>query len=169
VKLSTRTRYGLRALLDIAKHETDGPVRLREIAGRQGVSLSYLEHIVGPLIASGILKSTRGVGGGVSLVPRPQEILVADAVYALEGPLAATDCVRKPDVCPRSGSCSTRVLWAELTEAMNAVLGSRTLAGLLAGDAGPGASLCAPDAMRPLRAPLFGVTASDLRGVGGPA
>ncbi|MFW6055874.1 MAG: RrF2 family transcriptional regulator, partial [Chloroflexota bacterium] len=90
MKLSTRSRYGLRALLDIAVHEAGTPVRLREIARRQGVSLSYLEHIVRPLIAGEILRSTRGIHGGVSLARRPSDISVREAVTALEGGLVAT-------------------------------------------------------------------------------
>lgn len=168
MKLSTRSRYGLRALLDIARHDSEGPVRLKEIARREGVSLSYLEHIVGPLIANGMLKSTRGIGGGVSLVRRPDEIALQEAVNALEGPIVGLDCVRDPAACPRSGSCSTRGLWVEMTEAMNAVLGSRTLADLVHGDGGPGWSSCAPDAMRPMLTPVFGgaVAAHDGRNAG---
>ena len=83
----------MRALLDIARHTADGPVRLREIAGRQEVSLSYLEHIVGPLVAGGILRSTRGVYGGVSLTRPPEDISVAEVFALLEGRLAAVACV----------------------------------------------------------------------------
>lgn len=161
MKLSTRSRYGLRALLDIAVHESGAPVRLREIARRQCVSLSYLEHIVSPLIACGILRSTRGIHGGVSLVRRPADISVREAVTALEGDIVATDCVRDATVCPRSQWCGTRGLWIELTEAIEEVLGTRTLADLMRGDDGADASSCAPEAMRPMSTPLFGVSTSE--------
>jgi Rrf2 family protein len=156
MRLSTRSRYGLRALLDIANHDGGGPVRLKEIAARQGVSLSYLEHIVGPLVSRGIVRSTRGIGGGVSLGRPPEEIGLHEAVTVLEGPVLASDCVREPGVCPRAATCATRSLWVEMTEAMNAVLGSRTVADLLAGDDNYGLSSCAPDAMRPMQTPVFG-------------
>lgn len=156
MKFSTRSRYGLRALLDIAVHESGAPVRLREIARRQGVSLSYLEHIVGPLISSGILRSTRGIHGGVSLTRRPSDISVREAVTALEGGLVATDCVQDATVCPRSQTCGMRGLWIELTEAIEEVLGARTLADFMRSDDGAGTSSCAPEAMRPMRASLFG-------------
>jgi len=155
MRLSTRSRYGIRALLDIARHSADGPVRLREIAKRQEVSLSYLEHIVGPLIAGGILRSTRGVYGGVSLMRKPEDISVADVFALLEGQVAAVDCVVNPDICPRSHTCATHQLWVEMTNAMNSVLGSRTLADLMNGDRGEGGSSCAHPAMRALKNPVM--------------
>ena len=151
MKLSTRTRYGMRAVLDISLH-SGAPVRLRDIAERQEVSLSYLEHIVGPLIAGRILRSTRGAGGGVSLLREPDRILLSEIVSLLEGPLAAVDCVLQPDICPRSGSCATRGLWAEMAEAMDSILGSRTLADLMKSDEGVDVVPCAPSSVRALRA-----------------
>ncbi len=152
MKLSTRTRYGMRAVLDIALHSGGAPVRLREIAERQEVSLSYLEHIVGPLIAGGILRSTRGAGGGISLLREPDRILLSEIVSLLEGSLAAVDCVLHPNVCPRSGFCATRDLWTELAEAMDSVLGSRTLVDLMKTDDGAQAGSCAPPSVGALRA-----------------
>ena len=151
MKLSTRTRYGMRALLDISLH-SGAPVRLRDIAERQEVSLSYLEHIIGPLIAGRILRSTRGAGGGVSLLREPDRILLSEIVNLLEGPLAAVDCVLQPDVCPRSGSCATRGLWTEMAEAMDSVLRSRTLADLMKTDGGAGPGSCAPPSVKALPA-----------------
>jgi len=152
MKLSTRTRYGMRALLDIALHSGGAPVRLRDIADRQVVSLSYLEHIIGPLVAGRILRSTRGAGGGVALLGEPDRILLSDIVNLLEGPLAAVDCVLHPDLCPRSGSCATRGLWKELAEAMDSILESRTLADLMKTDDGVDVVPCAPSSVRALRA-----------------
>jgi Rrf2 family cysteine metabolism transcriptional repressor len=156
VKLSTRSRYGMRALLDIALQSSNEPVRLKEIASRQDVSLSYLEHIVGPLIAGGLLRSTRGPGGGVSLLRRPEDISLAEVMMLLEGSLSTTDCVRHPDVCQRSASCATRTLWTELAEAMDAVLRTKTLADLMHHGEVEAPGSCAPDAMRPLRSPVSG-------------
>lgn len=156
MKLSTRSRYGMRALLDIAAQSRNEPVRLKEIARRQDVSLSYLEHIVGPLIAGGILRSTRGPGGGVSLLHRPEDIPLVEVMRLLEGPLSTADCVLHPDVCPRAELCATRTLWTELAEAMDLVLRSRTLADLLHSDEAEIRGSCVPDAMRPLRVAVPG-------------
>ncbi len=150
MKLSTRTRYGLRALLDIAAHSSGAPVQLKEISRRQEVSLAYLEHIVGPLIAGGILRSTRGMFGGVSLLREPRDILLWDVVGLLEGSVAAVDCVPYPHICARSQTCATRRLWSELTEAMHHVLASRTLADLMREDDGTAEGSCAVAAVRPL-------------------
>ncbi|MBN1152491.1 MAG: Rrf2 family transcriptional regulator [Dehalococcoidia bacterium] len=150
MKLSTRSRYGMRALLDVARQSNREPVRLKEIARRQEVSLSYLEHIVGPLIAGGILRSTRGPGGGVSLIRRPEDIRLAEVMHLLEGPLNAADCVWHPDVCPRSSLCATRALWRELSSAIEGVLRDRTLADLMNQDDAEMRGSCAPDAVRPM-------------------
>ena len=163
MKLSTRTRYGMRALLDISVH-SGAPVRLRDIAERQEVSLSYLEHIIGPLIAGRILRSTRGAGGGVSLLSEPDRITLSEIVSLLEGPLAAVDCVLQPDICPRSGSCATRVLWAEMAEAMDSILGSRTLADLMKTDGGVETGSCVPTALRPRRSPGTGAASAGREG-----
>jgi len=150
MKLSTRTRYGLRALLDIAAHSSGAPVQLKEIARRQDVSLSYLEHIVGPLMAGGVLRSTRGMFGGVSLLKQPGDILLWDVVNLLEGSMATADCVPHPHICPRAGRCATRRLWCELTSAMQGVLATRTLADLMREDDGTAEGSCAVAAVRPL-------------------
>jgi Rrf2 family cysteine metabolism transcriptional repressor len=160
VKLSTRSRYGMRALLDIALQSSLEPVRLREIARRQDVSLSYLEHIVGPLIAGGILRSTRGPGGGVSLLRKPEDISLKEVMTLLEGPMSAADCVLHPEVCPRSDGCATRSLWVTLSESMDAVLGSRSLADLMRCDDGVGEGSCAHEAMRPLEHAVSGIGVS---------
>ncbi len=155
MKLSTRPRYGMRALVDIATHSKDEPVRLKEIARRQNVSLSYLEHIVGPLISGGILRSTRGPGGGVSLLAKPEEISLERVVGLLEGPLGATDCVVQSDICSRAGQCATRSLWVEVSDAMREVLRGKTLADLMQTDtdtAGEGS--CTPQSFRPLQEPV---------------
>lgn len=150
MKLSTRSRYGMRALLDIALQSNREPVRLKEIARRQEVSLSYLEHIVGPLIAGGVLRSTRGPGGGVSLLRRPEDIRLVDVVRLLEGPLSAADCVLHAEVCPRSALCATRALWRDLSQAIEGVLSERTLADLMHRDDAEMRGSCVHDAMRPL-------------------
>jgi len=131
MKLSTRGRYGVRALLDLALHSGKGTVLLKDIARRQGISLPYLEHVVTPLVAAGLVKSTRGARGGVLLLKPPAEIKLSEVVQVLEGSLAPVDCVNNPALCHRSTFCVTRDIWVEMKEAMSHVLDSTTLQDLV--------------------------------------
>jgi len=131
MKLSTRARYGTRALLDLALHSGEGPVLLKDIAQRQQISSMYLEHLITPLVAAGIIRSIRGARGGVWLAKPPQEIKLLEVVRLLEGSLALVECVNDPKCCPRSGFCVTRDIWGELKQAMNGVLESTTLQDLV--------------------------------------
>ena len=127
MKFSTRGRYGTRALLELALRQGEGPVLLRDIAQRQQISLPYLEHLITPLIAAGIVRSTRGVRGGVSLARPPEEIRLSEVLQLLEGSIAPAECVNNPGVCSRSELCATRDIWGELKKAMNGILESTTL------------------------------------------
>lgn len=131
MKLSTRARYGTRALLDLALHNEEGPVLLRDIAQRQRISPPYLGHLLTPLVAAGIIRSTRGARGGVWLAKSPRGIKLSEVVRLLEGPIAPVECVNDPEYCPRSDFCATRDIWGELNEAMNGVLESTTLQDLV--------------------------------------
>ena len=131
MKLSTRGRYGLRALLDLAVHQGEGLVLLRDVARRQEVSLPYLEHLITPLVAAGLVKSTRGARGGVLLLRSPAEVKLSEVVQLLEGSIAPVDCVNDPKVCNRSASCVTRDIWIQMKEAMTQVLDSTTLQDLV--------------------------------------
>jgi Rrf2 family cysteine metabolism transcriptional repressor len=131
MKLSTRGRYGTRVLLDLALREGKEPVPLKEIARRQQISLLYLEQIIAPLIAAGMIRSTRGARGGVQLARPPQEIKLSEVVELLEGSIAPVDCVNDPKVCDRSELCATRDVWIELKKAMDGVLESRTLSDMV--------------------------------------
>lgn len=131
MKLSTRGRYGLRALLDLALHQGEGLVLLKDIARRQEVSLPYLEHLIATLIAAGMVKSTRGARGGVSLLKPPSEIKLSEVVQLLEGSITPVDCVNNPALCHRSTFCVTRDIWVEMKEAMSQVLDSTTLQDLV--------------------------------------
>lgn len=131
MKLSTKGRYGMRALLDLALHQGEGSVLLKDIASRQEVSLPYLEHLISPLIAAGLVKSTRGARGGVLLLKPPSEIKLSEVVQLLEGSLAPVDCVNDAKLCHRSASCVTRDIWSEMKRAMNQVLDSTTLQDLV--------------------------------------
>ena len=131
MKLSTRGRYGTRALLDLTLHRGEEPVPLKDIAQRQDIPLQYLEHLITPLIAAGIVRSTRGARGGVSLVTPPQEIRLSEVIQILEGSTAPVECVDNPKACPRSKFCVTRDIWSEMKKAMNGVLEATTLQDLV--------------------------------------
>ena len=131
MKLSTKGQYGTRMLLDIALHQDEEPVLLRDIAHRQQISLPYLEHLVTPLIAGGIVRSTRGAKGGISLARPSEQIRLNEVIQLLEGSIAPVECVNDPGVCSRSELCVTRDLWDELKQAMNGVLESTTLQNLV--------------------------------------
>ena len=127
MKLSTRARYGMRALMDLTLHSTGQPVQLKDIAARQKISLSYLEHLVIPLISAGIIKSVRGAHGGIMLAKPPEDIRLKQILEVLEGPLAPVDCLKDAGSCPRSGLCATQDVWDELKTAMENILESKTL------------------------------------------
>jgi Rrf2 family cysteine metabolism transcriptional repressor len=131
MKLSTKGRYGVRALLDLALHQREGLILLKDIARRQEVSLPYLDHLITPLIAAGLVKSTRGARGGVSLIKPPSEIKLSEVVQLLEGSIAPVDCVNDPKVCHRSAYCVTRDIWSEMKNAMSQVLDSTTIQDLV--------------------------------------
>ena len=131
IKVSTRGQYAIRALLDLALHQDETPVSLKHIAKRQRISLGYLEHLITPLVAAGIITSMRGPKGGISLAKPLEEIRLDEVVQLLEGSIAPVECVNNPDVCTRSQSCATREVWGELKQAMTGVLSSVTLRDLM--------------------------------------
>jgi Rrf2 family cysteine metabolism transcriptional repressor len=131
MKLSTRTRYGTRALLELALHKGEGPVFLKDIARKQQISLPYLEHLVTPLISGGIIRSTKGPKGGVTLARKPEEIKLSEIAQLLEGSVAPVECIEHPEVCSRSELCVTREVWSKLKDAMDGVLESTTLQDLV--------------------------------------
>ena len=125
--LSTKGRYGTRVLLDLALHWGEGPILLRDIAGRQEVPLPYLEHLIAPLIAGGIVKSFRGPRGGVLLAKRPEDVKLSEVVQLLEGSMSLVKCLEEPEVHSRSSLCATRDVWNEVSKAVFGVLESTTL------------------------------------------
>ncbi len=131
MKLSTKGRYGTRALLDLALHGGKEPVLLKNIAQRQQIPLQYLEHLMTPLIRGGIVRSARGRRGGIWLAKLPQEIRLSEVIQLLEGSIAPVECVINPELCSLSRLCVTRDIWSEMKEAMNGVLESTTLQNLV--------------------------------------
>jgi len=127
MKLSTKIRYGSRAMLELASHYGEGAIELREIARKENISAKYLEQVIIPLRTSGLVKSVRGSKGGYSLAKPPSEISLKDVIEVLEGPIKLVDCLADPKICQKIQSCVTRGIWDEATDAINQVFGSVTL------------------------------------------
>ena len=134
MKLSTKVRYGTRAMLDLAVHYSDEPVLLKDIAKRQEVSLKYLDRIFSSLRAAGLVKSLRGARGGFILNIPPSRITVNQILEALEGPLELVECVKNKNFCHRVDSCVARDIWHEVGKSMEAVLKAKTLEDLVIRD-----------------------------------
>jgi Rrf2 family cysteine metabolism transcriptional repressor len=127
MKISTRGRYGIRALLDLAMQWGKGPVRLKDIAQNQDISLQYLEHLMRPLITAGLVSSMRGARGGVWLAKPPDEIKLSGVLEVLIGSMSPVECVDDPKLCNRSKHCATRDIWYEMKKAVDVVLESVSL------------------------------------------
>ncbi len=132
MKISTKGRYALRLMADIAQYGGGGPVSLRDAARRQQLSDKYLEQIVTPLARAGLVRSVRGAGGGYLLTRLPEEYTVGEILRPLEGDLAPVECATDQDFCPRSGDCVTVELWQDIHRAVSAVVDGTTLADLIA-------------------------------------
>ena len=122
---------GRREAEQLAVRQGQGPVSLKDISRQQGISLQYLEHLITPLIAGGIIKSTRGARGGVSLAKAPEEIRLSEIIRILEGSTSPVDCVDKAEICARSDRCVTRDVWSDVKEAIDEVLDKITLRDLV--------------------------------------
>ena len=144
MKLSTRSRYGTRLILDMARNHGKTPIQLGEIARRQNISLKYLEQIIRPLKRANYIKSFRGAKGGHLLNKSPDQITVGEVVALLEGGAFLTFCSKNAKACSRSDRCPTRLVWIEASQALFARLNQITFADLLAHDMDPPADLCLP-------------------------
>jgi len=131
MRISTKGRYGTRALLDIALCQSENPVQLKAISERQQIPLHYLERIIALLVRAGLLKSTRGPSGGITLGKSPEDISISEVIGVLEGSTAPVECVDDPDACPRADSCVMCDIWTEMKEAVDGVLESVTLQDLV--------------------------------------
>lgn len=121
MKLSTKGRYGLRALLDLAVHQERGPVSIQSIADRQDISESYLEQIIGKLRKAGLVNSIRGAQGGYQLALDPSDISVGDVLRALEGNLTPVECngLQEDGLCSGKDLCVTKYVWKKINESIN--------------------------------------------------
>ncbi len=130
MKISTKGRYAVRLMLDLASHDNGKPVRLKEVAARQGISDKYLEQIISILNKAGCVKSVRGPMGGYLLSREPEEYTVGEILRLTEGSLAPVECIRTEHECARQETCASRMLWMKLNDAINGVVDHVTLADL---------------------------------------
>lgn len=131
MKISTKGRYALRLMLDLAIHHTGEPVSLKDIARRQEISDKYLEQIISVLNKAKYVKSVRGAQGGYILTRRPEEYTVGMILRLTEGSLAPVACVEDEMQCKRMHDCATLMVWKKMNEAINEVVDSITLADLV--------------------------------------
>lgn len=135
MNITTKGRYALRTMLDIAQHPEDGFISLKTVSERQDISMKYLEAIVGSLKKSGFLESTRGKDGGYALSRAPKDISVGAVLRCIEGSLAPVACIKDESAgCERAQCCLTLPMWKELDEVTNRYLDSVTLDDLLTGE-----------------------------------
>ena len=131
MKISTKGRYGLRMMIDIAMNQNEGPVSVRDIARRQSLSDKYLEQIITQANKAGLLKSIRGAGGGYQLSRPAKDISVGEILRVMEGSLSPVECVRErgeePAPCQNTGECATYELWRDIKTAVDQVIDNRSL------------------------------------------
>ena len=130
MKLTTKMRYGTRALLELALNDGEAPISLKEIAGRQCVSPKYLEQLLAALQSAGLVTASRGARGGYALARSPAQINLRQIYDILEGGEGFVDCTGNPESCDRSATCVTKQIWSEMHQASMAVLEKTTLAHL---------------------------------------
>lgn len=136
MKLSTRSRYGVRLMIALAVAGGDKSVFLKDIAASEDISEKYLSLIVIPLRAAGLLRSIRGARGGYALAREPRDITLRDIVEAVEGETCLVNCVKDPDVCKRVSVCPARDTWTQLSNTIKEAMAAVRLAHLVTGQKG---------------------------------
>ena len=127
MRLSTRTRYAVRAMIELARHETNRPLQLKIIAERQEISVKYLEQLVAVLKSAGLVTSVRGSRGGYILARAANQITISDILHCVEGPIVTVECVEDANRCARAAECAAREVWKKVERAIESVLQSITL------------------------------------------
>jgi Rrf2 family cysteine metabolism transcriptional repressor len=127
MKLSTRTRYGIRAMLELAQNEEEKTLQLKVIAQRQDISVKYLEQLITVLKSAGFVRSIRGSKGGYVLAKPAEQIKLSEIFKCLEGPVTTAECIKDMDYCSRAADCVARELWVQVEQAIENVLESVTL------------------------------------------
>ena len=122
MKLSTRGRYGIHTMYDLALHGENGPQSIKAIAERGGMPEAYLEQLIAGLKRAGLVTSTRGAQGGYMLARPADRITVGDVLRALEGSLSLVDCLEGEDCCDRACACPSRIVWQKLRDGMTAIV-----------------------------------------------
>ena len=131
MKISTKGRYGLRILIDLAMHDPGKPRMLRDIAESQQISEKYISRLVIGLRRARLIRSVRGVNGGFHLAKRPEEITLLEILETMEGPISVVDCVRAPEKCRRQHLCPSRDIWRELNDGIRELTSKITLDDIL--------------------------------------
>ena len=131
MKISTKIRYGLRAMIDLGMFQNAGPVLVKSIADRQQISKKYLDNLLMGLKSAGLVRSIRGAKGGYVLAKPMEKITVEDILIALEGPPAFVDCVKDPTCCRRSDGCVAFEFWSQVSETIEELLRKTTIAELV--------------------------------------
>ena len=134
MNITSKGRYALRVMLDLAQHREEGYISLKTIAERQGYSMKYLEMIVGSLKRAGLVASIRGKEGGYQLVRDPEDYTIGEILRCIEDNLAPVACIKAGDICcEHAGECMTVPMWKELDDITNAYLDTVSLEDLLTG------------------------------------
>jgi Rrf2 family protein len=131
MKISTRTRYGMRAILELALAYKAGPLQIKVIAQRQNISAKYLEQLIAIIKTAGLVRSIRGPHGGYVLARPPQDIKLSEIFRVLEGPVLTVECVENKEACVSYADCITRRLWMQVNNAILNVLENKTLQDLI--------------------------------------
>jgi Rrf2 family protein len=131
IKISTKGRYGTRAIVDLAIHYQNRPVLLKDIAKREEIPIRYLEQIIIPLKVAGLVKSIRGAKGGYKLARSPKKIRLSEVINALEGPCCLVECVNDPNYCNRIEICPTHEIWKKATYTLKHFFESITIEDLV--------------------------------------
>lgn len=127
MKLSTRGRYGIHAMYDLALNANCGPQSIKAIAEREAIPEAYLEQLIAILKKEKLVTSIRGAQGGYKLARKPEEITVGEVLRALEGGLAVVDCLLEEDTCGKSCACPSRIVWMKIRDGLNQIVDSITL------------------------------------------
>jgi Rrf2 family transcriptional regulator, cysteine metabolism repressor len=141
-KLSTKGRYGVRLMLDLALNYGKGPVALKDVAKRQEISGKYLEHLITPLKKGKLIRSSRGAGGGYVLTRDPGSISLQEIIALVEGPMCIAECTKDSKICKRSQGCLSRGVWKELADKISETLTEMTLKKIIEKNFHSGEELC---------------------------
>ena len=131
MKISTKGRYGLRILMDLALHQSEKPRLIRDIAKSQQISEKYISRLVIALRKAGMIRSVRGVNGGFHIAMKPEDITLLNVIEVMEGPLSIVDCVAAPKRCAQHENCAPREIWCKLNADIRDLMRQTTLADIL--------------------------------------